>query len=133
MKIEQKLKKIISKINLRDHKKTDSATVHYYIQITSRYGVKLFRRQRSCEECFFRQSAAYLMGFGPKTLFTGIKNGYFYYVTEHAQHGVNREELAQIRKNVTNMGWSTGDLYSDNVGKVRDKPVLIDFDNCTLA
>ena len=73
MKIEQKLKKIISKINLRDHKKTDSATVHYYIQITSRYGVKLFRRQRSCEECFFRQSAAYAMGFGPKAFFTGIK------------------------------------------------------------
>lgn len=129
----QKLRKAIAKINLRNYKKTESATVHYYIQVTSRYGIKLFRRWRACEEGFFRQKAAYAMGFGPKALFTGVKNGYFYYVTEHAQHGVNREELAQIRKNVNNMGWSTGDLYSDNVGKVRGKPVLIDFDNCTLA
>ena len=129
----QKLRKAIAKINLRNYKKTESATVHYYIQVTSRYGIKLFRRRRACEEGLFRQKAAYAMGFGPKAFFTGVKNGYFYYVTEHAQHGVNREELAQIRKNVTNMGWSTGDLYSDNVGKVRDKPVLIDFDNCTLA
>jgi hypothetical protein len=133
MKIEQKLKKIISKINLRDHKKTDSATVHYYIQITSRYGVKLFRRQRSCEECFFRQSAAYAMGFGPKALFTGIKNGYSYYVTEHAQRGVSRRDISKIRSNVNKMGWSTFDLYSDNVGIVRGKPVLIDFDNYTLT
>jgi hypothetical protein len=73
------------------------------------------------------------MGFGPKALFTGVKNGYFYYVTEHAQNGVSREELAQIRKNVSKMGWSTYDLYSDNVGKVRGKPVLIDFDSCTLG
>ena len=129
----QKLRKAIAKINLRNYKKTDSATVHYYIQVTSRYGIKFFRRRRACEEGFFRQSAAYLMGFGPKALFTGVKSGYFYYVTEHAQHGVNREELAQIRKNVTNMGWSTDDLYSDNVGKVRGKPVLIYFDNCTLT
>jgi hypothetical protein len=129
----QKLRKAIAKINLRNYKKTESATVHYYIQITSRYGIKLFRRRRACEEGLFRQKAAYAMGFGPKAFFTGVKNGYFYYVTEHAQHGVNREELAQIRKNVTNMGWSTNDLYSDNVGKVRGKPVLIDFDNCTLA
>ena len=128
----QKLRKAIAKINLRNYKKTDSATVHYYIQVTSRYGIKLFRRRRACEEGFFRQKAAYAMGFGPKALFTGVKNGYFYYVTEHAQHGVNRGELAQIRKKVTSMGWSTCDLYSDNVGKVREKPVLIDFDNCTL-
>ena len=133
MKIEQKLKKIISKINLRDHKKPDSATVHYYIQITSRYGVKLFKRQRACEECFFRQSAAYFMGFGPKTLFTGIKNGYFYYVTEHAQRGVSREDISKVRISVNKMGWSTYDLYSDNVGIVRGKPVLIDFDNYTLT
>jgi hypothetical protein len=129
----QKLRKAIAKINLRNYKKTESATVHYYIQVTSRYGIKLFRRRRACEEGLFRQKAAYAMGFGPKAFFTGVKNGYFYYVTEHAQHGVNREELAQIRKNVNSMGWSTGDLYSDNVGKVRGKPVLIDFDNCTLA
>ena len=129
----QKLRKAIAKINLRNYKKTDSATVHYYIQVTSRYGIKLFTRRRACEEGFFRQKAAYAMGFGPKALFTGVKNGYFYYATEHAQHGVNREELAQIRKNVTKMGWSTCDLFSDNVGKVRGKPVLIDFDNCTLG
>ena len=133
MKIEQKLKKIISKINLRDHKKTDSATVHYYIQITSRYGVKLFRRRRSCEECFFRQSAAYAMGFGPKALFTGIKKGYSYYVTEHAQRGISRKDISKIRSSVNKMGWSTFDLYSDNVGIVRGKPVLIDFDNYTLT
>ena len=132
MKIEQKLKKIISKINLRDHKKTDSATVHYYIQITSRYGVKLFRRQRACEECLFRQRAAHAMGFGPKALFTGIKNSYFYYVTEHAQRGVSRKDISKIRSSVNKMGWSTFDLYSDNVGVVRGKPVLIDFDNYTL-
>ena len=129
----QKLRKAIAKINLRNYKKTESATVHYYIQVTSRYGIKLFKRRRACEEGFFRQKAAYAMGFGPKAFFTGVKNRYFYYVTEHAQHGVNREELTQIRKKVANMGWSTGDLYSDNVGKVRGKPVLIDFDNCTLA
>jgi hypothetical protein len=129
----QKLRKAIAKINLRNYKKTDSATVHYYIQITSRYGIKLFRRLRAREEGFFRQKAAYAMGFGPKALFTGVKNGYFYYVTEHAQHGVSREELAQIRKNVASMGWSTCDLFSDNVGKIRGKPVLIDFDNCTLG
>ena len=133
MKIEQKLKKIISRINLRDHKKTDSATVHYYIQITSRYGVKLFKRQRTCEEGFFRQSAAYLMGFGPKALFTGIKYGYFYYVTEHAQRGVSREDISKIRSSVNKMGWSTFDLFSDNVGKINGKPVLIDFDNYTLT
>jgi len=129
----QKLRKAIAKINLRNYKKTDSATVHYYIQITSRYGIKLFKKRRACEEGIFRQKAAYAMGFGPKALFTGVKNGYFYYVTEHAQNGVSREELAQIRKNVSKMGWSTYDLYSDNVGKVRGKPVLIDFDSCTLG
>jgi hypothetical protein len=129
----QKLRKAIAKINLRNYKKTNSATVHYYIQVTSRYGIKLFRRRRACEEGFFRQKAAYAMGFGPKAFFTGVKNGYFYYVTEHAEQGVSREEIAEIRRNVANMGWSTDDLYSDNIGKVRGKPVLIDFDNCTLT
>ena len=129
----QKLRKAIAKINLRNYKKTDSATVHYYIKITSRYGIKLFRRRRACEEGFFRQKAACAMGFGPKALFTGVKNSYFYYVTEHAQHGVSIEELAQVLKKVGRIGWSTHDLYSDNVGKVRGKPVLIDFDTCTLG
>jgi hypothetical protein len=31
------------------------------------------------------------------------------------------------------MAWSTYDLFSDNVGKIKGKPVLIDFDLCTLG
>jgi hypothetical protein len=134
MKTIQKLRYLISKINLRKHEQTDSATVRYYIQITGRYGVKFFTRKRACEECFMRQTAAYALGFGPKTLFTGKKKSYYYYVTEHAQLGkVNREEMYKLRKQVDRMGWATFDLYSDNVGKVNGKPVLIDFDNCTLV
>jgi hypothetical protein len=129
-----KLKKIINKINLRFHEQTDSATVRYYIQISGRYGVKFYTSQAKCKGCFFRQEAAYKMGFGPKPLFMGIKGRYFYYVTEHAlQGGLNNEEMSALRKNVSSMGWSTYDLFSDNVGKIRNKPVLIDFDLCTLG
>jgi hypothetical protein len=134
MKNIQKLRSIINRINFRKHKQTDSATVRYYIQITGKYGVKFFTRKRACEECFFRQNAAHFAGFGPKALFKGVKKGYYYYVTEHAEQGtVNREELSHIRKNVAKMGWSTYDLFSDNVGKVNGKPVLIDFDTYTIG
>ena len=134
MKTTQKLRSIINKINFRKHKQTDSATVRYYIQITGRYGAKFFTRKRACEECFMRQTAAYVLGFGPKALFKGKKKGYYYYVTEHAQLGkVNREQMSKLRKQIDRMGWATFDLYSDNVGKVKGKPVLIDFDTCTLG
>lgn len=134
MKTIQKLRSIINKINFRKHKQTDSATVRYYIQITGRYGVKFFTRKRACEECFVRQTAAHALGFGPKAFFYGKKKGYYYYVTEHAQLGnVSREELARLRKQIDRMGWATFDLYGDNVGKVKGKPVLIDFDTCTLG
>jgi hypothetical protein len=128
------LKLLINKINFKKHRQTDSATVRYYIQITGRYGVKFYKRKRAMEECFFRQNAAHYAGFGPKTLFKGIKKGYYYYVTEHAeQGGMSREEISEVRKNVAKMGWSTYDLYGDNVGKVNGKPVLIDFDTCTIG
>lgn len=134
MKTIQKLRSIINKINLRKYEQTDSATVRYYIQITGKYGVKFFTRKRACEECFMRQTAAHVLGFGPKALFTGKKKGYYYYVTEHAQLGnVGREQLAKLRQQIDRMGWSTFDLYSDNVGKVKGKPVLIDFDTYTLG
>jgi hypothetical protein len=134
MKTIQKLRSIINRINFRKHKQTDSATVRYYVQITSRYGAKFFTRKRACEECFMRQTAAYFLGFGPKALFKGKKKGYYYYVTEHAELGkVNREQLSKLRKQIDRMGWATFDLYSDNIGKVNGKPVLIDFDSCTLG
>jgi hypothetical protein len=134
MKTIQKLRSLINKINFKKHEQTGSATVHYYIQITGRYGVKFYKRRRAMEECFFRQSAAHFAGFGPKALFKGKKKDYYYYVTEHAEQGdMNREELAQVRHNVAKMGWSTYDLYGDNVGKVNGKPVLIDFDTCTIG
>jgi hypothetical protein len=134
MTTKQKFLKLINKINFRKHEKTDSATVHYYVQITGRYGVKFYKKKRAMEECFFRQKAAHFSGFGPKALFKGVKKGYFYYVTEHAQQGkMSREEVAQVRHNVAKMGWSTYDLYGDNIGKVNGKPVLIDFDTCTIG
>jgi translation elongation factor EF-Ts len=136
MKTIQKLRSIINKINFRKHEKSDTATVHYYIQITGRYGVKFYKKKRAMEECFFRQNAAHFAGFGPKALFKGKKKDYYYYVTEHAEQGknaLNREEIAEVRKNVAKMGWSTYDLYGDNVGKVNGKPVLIDFDTCTIG
>jgi hypothetical protein len=81
-----------------------------------------------------RQTAAHALGFGPKAFFYGKKKGYYYYVTEHAQLGkVNREEMYKLRKQIDLMGWSTFDLFSDNVGKVKGKPVLIDFDSYTLG
>lgn len=133
MKTIQKLRSIINRINLKKYEQTDSATVRYYIQITSKYGVKFFTRKRACEECFMRQTAAYHLGFGPKALFKGKKKGYYYYVTEHAQLGVRRDQLAQLRRQVDLMGWATFDLYNDNVGQIKNKPVLIDFDYCTLG
>jgi hypothetical protein len=134
MKTLQKLRSIIHKINFRKHKKTDSATVHYYIRLTGKYGAKFFIKRRECEECFMRQKAASHLGFGPKPVLTGKKGGYSYYVTEHAEIGkLSREQMAKLRKQVRQMGWSTFDLYSDNVGKVNGKPVLIDFDSCTLC
>jgi hypothetical protein len=134
MKTIQKLRSLINKINFKKYEQTDSATVHYYIQITGRYGVKFYKRRRAMEECFFRQSAAHFAGFGPKALFKGKKKDYYYYVTEHAEQGdMNREELAQVRHNVAKMGWSTYDLYGDNVGKINGKPVLIDFDTYTIG
>lgn len=129
-----KLKKIINKINLRFHEQTDSATVRYYIQISGKYGVKFYTSEKKRDGCFFRQEAAYKMGFGPKPIFIGAKGRYFYYVTEHAlQGGLNNEEISSLRKKVSSMAWSTFDLFSDNVGKIRNKPVLIDFDLCTLG
>ena len=135
-KTHKKLLSLINKINFRKHKRTYSATVHYYVQISGKYGVKFYKRKRAMEECFFRQSAAHFSGFGPKALFKGKKKDYYYYVTEHAEQGKNvldREELAEIRHKVAKMGWSTYDLYGDNVGKVNGKAVLIDFDNCTIG
>lgn len=130
----QKLRFLINKINFKKHEQTDSATVRYYVQITGRYGVKFFTRKKACEECFMRQTAAYVLGFGPKALFKGKKKGYYYYVTEHAQLGnINREQMSKLRKQIDRMGWATFDLYSDNVGKVKNKPVLIDFDTYTLG
>lgn len=129
-----KLKRIIKNLNLRFYNQTDSATVRYYIQITGRYGVKFFTSRIKCQGCFFRQEAAHKMGFGPKPLFMGTKGRYFYYVTEHAlQGGLNNEQMSALRKKVASMGWSTFDLFSDNVGKIKNKPVLIDFDLCTLG
>ena len=117
MKTVQKLRSIINKINFRNHKQTDSATVRYYVQITGKYGVKFFTKRRDMEEGF-----------------TGKKKKYYYYVTEHAQLGkINRKQMSKLRQQISRMGWSTFDLFSDNVGKVKGKPVLIDFDNCTLA
>lgn len=134
MKTVQKLRSIINKINFRKYEQSDSATVRYYIQITGKYGVKFFTRRRDMEEGFMRQTAAHALGFGPKALFIGKKKKYYYYVTEHAQIGkINREQMAKLRQQISRMGWSTFDLFSDNVGKVKGKPVLIDFDNCTLA
>lgn len=134
MDSKQKLLKLINKINFRQHERTYSATVHYYIQITGRYGVKFYKRKRAMEECFFRQKAAHFAGFGPKAFFKGQKKDYYYYVTEHAeQKGVSREDLAFVRSNVAKMGWSTYDIYGDNVGKVKNRPVLIDFDTCTIG
>jgi hypothetical protein len=81
-----------------------------------------------------RQTAAYALGFGPKALFIGKKKSYYYYVTEHAELGkVNREQMYKLRKKIDLMGWSTFDLFSDNVGKINGKPVLIDFDNYTIG
>lgn len=129
-----KLKRIIKDLNLRFYNQTDSATVRYYIQITGRYGAKFFTSRIKCKGCFFRQEAAHKMGFGPKPLFMGTKGRYFYYVTEHAlQGGLNIEQMSALRKKVASMGWSTFDLFSDNVGKIKGKPVLIDFDLCTLG
>lgn len=134
MKTIQKLRSIINKINFRNYKQTDSATVRYYIQLTGKYGVKFFTKRKAFEECFMRQKAAHHLGFGPKALFTGKKKGYYYYVTEHAQLGnINREQMAKLRKQIDRMGWATYDLFSDNVGKINGKPVLIDFDYCTLG
>lgn len=132
--LKNKLTALIRGINFRHYQKTDSATVHYYIRINQKYGVKFYKRKTACEECFFRQKAAYLMGFGPKPLLIGKKKGYHFYVTEHANEGIrNREKLALLRSNVKRMGWSTYDLYSNNVGMIGVKPVLLDFDNCTLG
>jgi hypothetical protein len=129
-----KLKKIIKDLNLKDYKQTDSATVRYYIQISGRYGAKFFTSRLKCEGCFFRQEAAHKMGFGPKPLFMGTKGRYFYHVTEHAiQGGLNQEEISSLKKKISSMAWSTYDLFSDNVGKIKGKPVLIDFDLCTLG
>lgn len=134
MKTEKKLRTLINKINFRKHERTFSATVYYYVQITGKYGVKFYKRKRAMEECFFRQKVAHFAGFGPKAFFKGVKKGYYYYVTEHAeQRGVSREELAFVRHNVAKMGWATHDLYGDNVGKVKNRPVLIDFDTCTIG
>jgi hypothetical protein len=92
-----KLKKIIKNLNLRFYEQTDSATVRYYIQISGRYGAKFFTSRLKCEGCYFRQEAAYKMGFGPKPLFMGIKGRYFYYVTEHAiKGGLNQEEISPV-------------------------------------
>jgi hypothetical protein len=41
--------------------------------------------------------------------------------------------MYKLRKQIDRMGWSTFDLFSDNVGKINGKPVLIDFDTCTLG
>jgi hypothetical protein len=134
MKTEKKLRELINKINFKKYKKTYSATVHYYIQISGKYGVKFYKRKRAMEECFFRQQAAHFAGFGPKALFKGKKKDYHYYVTEHAEQGrMSREEIAEVRHNVAKMGWSTYDLYGDNIGRVNGRPVLIDFDNCTIG
>ena len=133
-KTNKKLLGLINKINFKNYKKTYSATVHYYIQISGRYGVKFYKRTRAMEECFFRQSAAHFAGFGPKALFKGKKKDYYYYVTEHAEQGeMSREDLSEVRQSVARMGWSTYDLYGDNVGKINGKPVLIDFDTCTIG
>lgn len=130
----KKLRSLIAKINFRDYEQTDSATVRYYIQITGRYGVKFFTSRKKCDGCFFRQEAAHKMGFGPKPLFQGVKGSYYYYVTEHAVLGnFSREELADLRCKMNKMSWGTFDIYSDNVGKINGKPVLIDFDLCTLG
>lgn len=129
-----KLKKIIKNLNLRFYKQTSSATVRYYIQISGRYGAKFFTSRLKCEGCFFRQEAAYKMGFGPKPIFMGTKGRYFYYVTEHAaQGGLSQNEMSALKKKISSMAWSTYDLFSDNVGKIKNKPVLIDFDLCTLG
>ena len=134
MKIVQKLRSIINKINFRKHQRSDSATVRYYIQITGKYGVKFYSKRRAMEEGFFRQNAAHFAGFGPKALFKGQKKGYYYYVTEHAdQKGLSNGDLALVRQSVAKMGWSTYDLYRDNVGKIKGRPVLIDFDTCTIG
>ena len=126
---------IIKDVQLNNCTKQDNKYIKAYesLPLIEPY-VKFFTKKRACEECFMRQSAAHYLGFGPKALFTGKKKGYYYYVTEHAQLGkVNREQMYKLRKQIERMGWATFDLFSDNVGKINGKPVLIDFDSCTLG
>ncbi len=60
----------------------------------------------------------------------------FGYVTEHANtvDTLTDEQFEKLTDQIEMVGWSIGDLEPNvNVGLIGNKPVLIDYDDCTLS
>lgn len=107
-----------------------------YVRLTKKYSLKLYYKEKDRDRCFFRQSIAYSLGFGPKNLFKVKKSRLFGYVTEHANtvDTLTDEQFEKLTDQIETVGWSIGDLEPNvNVGLIGNKPVLIDYDDCTLS
>lgn len=127
--LRQKIKKIRVKSQFL------GASCNGYVRLTKKYSLKLYGSEQDRDRCFFRQSVAYNLGFGPKILFKINKSKMFGYVTEHANTMVNltNDQFKKLTDKIEMIGWSINDLDVDvNVGIIDNKPMLIDYDDCTL-
>lgn len=128
------LREKIKKIRVRGER--IGAACCGYVRLTKKYSLKLYYKEKDRDRCFFRQSIAYNLGFGPKNLFKVKKSRLFGYVTEHANtmDTLTDEQFEKLTDQIEMVGWSIGDLEPNvNVGLIGNKPVLIDYDDCTLA
>jgi len=120
-----------------------------YVQLTKNCGIKVFPGLRDCKVSFRKQKLAARHKLAPKVFSKAIKKinvknfkyygcptktfinnvGYFYEteVASNVGEGVNLKKGVALEKALKRIGISTGDLYENNMGRVRGKLVCIDF------
>lgn len=132
-------KEKIKTIKLNKFRKEYGAACIYYIRLTYKYSLKLYDRPYLRDRIYDRQVVAYNKGFGPKVLVKINKGRYFGYITEHAiepddNNSPTDKEMESLYKKINRMKWDTFDVGKNyNIGKIGNRWVLIDFDDCTLG
>lgn len=123
-------------LSVKWRKEILGASCRGYIRLTPKYSLKLFGNKAERDDSFIRQKAAHALNFAPKALVKIDKGRSFGYITEHAntEKPLTNKQMRSLKAKMRKQGWSVVDVEHDvNVGLINNKPVLIDFDSCTLG
>ena len=126
------------KIKLRDNSKaqTNTASCRYYIRLTSKFSVKLYDQKGERDDIVKKQRMACVHGIAPIALCKVNINGYYGYITEHADTitGLTFEEVDELKIKMRELKLCTGDIGRYwNSGLINNRPVSIDFDSVSVG